>query len=393
VRLSPDYGAGRLHPGYGPGILTSVRSACPITHLTSVVLLVTPAARHTFKPESQPMRLDAYTHFIPKKFFEAVEKIPGAGKDIGKRMRGVPCIYDLDERRRIVGMFPDYAQILSYSMPPLENIASGEQLDDLCRMINDGFVEICSQHGDMFPGYVAQVSLANPASAVKEAQRAVRDLGACGVQIYSNVNGAAIDKPEYEEFWATMVALDKPIWLHPARTAARPDYADETKSLYEIWWTFGWSYETAAAMARLVFSKVLDRHPDLKIIVHHFGGIVPMLEGRIGPGWDQLGARTSDEDYVSLRQSLKKRPLNYFKENFYADTAVFGADAATVCGLAFYPSDKVVFASDCPFDPEKGPGYIRETLRILGGLNLAKDVQDQIFFGNLERITGKKLVK
>jgi aminocarboxymuconate-semialdehyde decarboxylase len=339
------------------------------------------------------MRLDAYTHFIPKKFFDAVEKIPGAGKDIGKRMRGVPCIYDLDERRRVVAMFPDYAQILSYPMPPLESFASGEQLDELCRMINDGFVDIVAQHSDQFPGFVAQVSLANPASAVKEAQRAVRDLGACGVQIYTNVNGAAIDKPEYEEFWATMVALDKPIWLHPARPPARADYVDETKSLYEIWWAFGWSYETAAAMARLVFSKVLDRHPDLKIIVHHFGGIVPMLEGRIGSGWDQLGARTSDEDYVSLRQSLKKRPLAYFKENFYADTAAFGADAATVCGLAFYPTEKVVFASDCPFDPEKGPGYIRETLRILGGLDLAKDVQDKIFFGNLERITGKTFVK
>src|ERR1700759_3428317 len=94
----------------------------------------------------RPMRIDAYTHFIPKKFFEAVEKIPGAGTDIGKRMRGVPCIYDLDERRRIVGLFKDYSQILSYPMPPLENSASGEQLDDLCRMINDGFAEIVRQH-------------------------------------------------------------------------------------------------------------------------------------------------------------------------------------------------------------------------------------------------------
>jgi len=122
-------------------------------------------------------------------------------------------------------------------------------------------------------------------------------------------------------------------------------------------------------------------------------GIVPILEGRIGPGWDQLGARTSDEDYVSLRKSLKKRPLDYFKENFYADTAVFGADAATVCGLAFYPTEKVLFASDCPFDPEKGTGYIRETLRILDSLNLAKDVQEKIFYGNLEKITGKTFVK
>jgi aminocarboxymuconate-semialdehyde decarboxylase len=146
-------------------------------------------------------------------------------------------------------------------------------------------------------------------------------------------------------------------------------------------------------MARLVFSKTLDRHPDLKVIVHHFGGIVPILEGRIGPGWDQIGARTSDEDYQALKNSLKKRPLDYFKQNFYADTAVFGADAATVCGLAFYPTERVLFASDCPFDPEKGTGYIRETLRILGSLDLTKDQREKIFYRNLETITGTKLVK
>src|SRR5499427_5239732 len=336
------------------------------------------------------MRIDAYTHFIPKKFSEAVEKIPGAGTDIGKRMRGVPCLYDLDERRRIVGLFADYAQILSYPMPPLENFASGDQLDELCRLINDGFAEIVSQHGDQFPGFVAQVSLASPDGAVTEARRAIRDLGACGVQIFTNVNGTPIDRPQYEEFWSTMVSLDKPIWLHPARTAERPDYVDEKKSLYEIWWTFGWSYETAAAMARLVFSKIIDRHPDLKIIVHHFGGIVPILEGRIGPGWDQLGARTSDEDYVSLRKSLKKRPLDYFKENFFADTAVFGGKPATLCGLDFFPREKAIFASDCPFDPEKGPMYIRETLGILDSLGLPKDRLDDIYYKNFEAMVGKK---
>jgi uncharacterized protein len=337
------------------------------------------------------MRIDAYTHFIPEKFVAAVEDIPGIGTDIGKRMRGVPCLYDLDERRRIVGLFADYRQILSYPMPPIESFAPAGKVDELCRMINDGFAEIVRRHAE-FPGFVAQVSLASPAGAVAEARRAVNDLGACGVQIYSNVNGTPIDRPQYEEFWSAMERLGKPVWLHPARDASRADYVDEMKSLYEIWWTFGWSYETAAAMARLVFSKVLDRHPHLKIIVHHFGGIVPMLEGRIGPGWDQLGARTSDEDYVSLRNSLKKRPLDYFKQDFYADTAVFGADAATVCGLAFYPTEKVVFASDCPFDPEKGTGYIRETLRILDGLNLPKEVRDNIFHKNLERITGKSFV-
>jgi aminocarboxymuconate-semialdehyde decarboxylase len=189
-----------------------------------------------------------------------------------------------------------------------------------------------------------------------------------------------------------MNELGKPVWLHPARGAEMPDYRDEKKSLYEIWWTFGWSYETAAAMGRLVFSKTLDNNPNLKIIVHHFGGIVPMLEGRIGPGWDVIGSRTSDEDYVSLRKSLKKRPLDYFKQDFYADTAAFGGVPATKCGMEFYPMEKIIFASDCPFDPEGGTMFPRVTLEIMESLNLPKADHDKVFFQNLELITGKKLV-
>ena len=175
-----------------------------------------------------------------------------------------------------------------------------------------------------------------PTPACAKAERAIKELGALGVQTYTNIRGKPLDRPEFEPFFAAMNRLGKPIWIHPARAANHPDYLDEKKSLYEIWWTFGWSYETAVAMSRLVFSKTLDKYPNLKIIVHHFGGIVPMLEGRIGPGWDQLGARTSDEDYVTLRKNMKKRPLDYFKQDFYADTAVFGSKPATVCGLAFY---------------------------------------------------------
>jgi aminocarboxymuconate-semialdehyde decarboxylase len=167
---------------------------------------------------------------------------------------------------------------------------------------------------------VAQIALNAPDAGVGEAKRAIAN-GALGVQIYTNIAGKPLDDPEFEPFFAAMEKLNKPIWLHPARNAAIADYASEQKSKYEIWWTFGWSYETAAAMARLVFSKIMDKYPKLMIITHHFGGIVPMVEGRIGPGWDQLGARTSDEDLTLVYKSLKKRPLDYFKHVFYADTA------------------------------------------------------------------------
>ena len=311
------------------------------------------------------MRIDAYTHFFPKRVFEKLQDVAGDYKDIGKRVRSVPALYDLDRRKSIVDGHKDYAQILSYSQPAVETFAqSPAQIDEFIRMINDGFAELCAKESDHFPGWVAQVCLDAPDAGVAEAERAINQLGALGVQIYTNVAGKPIDRPEYRPFWKKMAELGKPVWMHPARGANMPDYLSEKKSLYEIWWTFGWSYETAVAMSRLVFSKILDDHPDLKIITHHFGGIVPMLEGRIGPGWDVLGDRTTDEDYVSLRKSLKKRPLDYFKQNFYADTAVFGALPATKCGLDFYPHDKIVFASDCPFDPEKGTMYPRMTLEI-----------------------------
>ena len=133
-------------------------------------------------------------------------------------------------------------------------------------------------------------------------------------------------------------------------------------------------------MARLVFSGMFDRNPDLKIITHHMGAMIPYFEGRVGYGWDQMGRRTSNEVYGALLKSMKKRPFDYFKM-FYADTALFGADAATECGLKFFGVDKVLFASDTPFEPTPGL-YIRETIRVIEGLDLSAGDKDRIYRKN-----------
>jgi predicted TIM-barrel fold metal-dependent hydrolase len=338
------------------------------------------------------MRIDAYTHFMPSRMFKKL--VDSGYPDIGKRMRGVPCIHDLDERRRVVEMFKDYAQILSYPMPPLEMLSKGKpaEVEENAKLINDEFAELIEKHRSHFPGWVAQGALGAPDAGVREAERAIK-AGALGVQTYTNIAGKPLDDPAFEPFFEFMNKSGKPIWLHPARGANFADYQSESKSKYEIWWAFGWSYETAAAMARLVFSRIMDKYPDLKVIVHHFGGIVPMLEGRIGPGWDQLGARTSDEDYGALLKQLKKRPLDYFKHTFYADTATFSAEPALHAGFAFFDLDKIVFASDCPFDPEKGTMYTRDGLRMIEALDMPKADKDKIWYGNLEKMTGTKLVK
>jgi predicted TIM-barrel fold metal-dependent hydrolase len=224
----------------------------------------------------------------------------------------------------------------------------------------------------------------NPDEAVKEMNRAVSQLGAKGIQIYTNVNGKALDGDEFQPIFNEAAKLDIAILMHPTRGAEVPDYRTEEKSLYEIWWTLGWPYETSVAMSRMTFSKMLERLPNLKVVTHHLGGMIPYFEGRVGYGWDQLGTRTSDVDYKALLKSMKKRPIDYLRM-FYADTALFGARAGTVCGLEFFGVDHVLFASDTPFEPTPGI-FIRETIRVVDSLELSAAHRTQIYGGNAKRL-------
>jgi aminocarboxymuconate-semialdehyde decarboxylase len=224
----------------------------------------------------------------------------------------------------------------------------------------------------------------HPDAAVAELDRAIRDLGARGAQIYTNAAGRPLDDPAFAPLFERLAAYDLPLFLHPARGANMPDYACETKSQYEIWWTFGWPYETSVAMARLVFSGLFDRHPGLKVIAHHMGAMIPFFDARIRHGLAQLGKRTSDGEYAGLLRSLRKPPLDYFRD-FYADTALFGSVAGTRCGLEFFGVDHVLFASDTPFDPEPGL-YTRETIRAVESLDLSPAAKEQVYHRNAERL-------
>ena len=335
--------------------------------------------------------IDAYNHFFPKRYYDALLETPAGTKDLGKRVRGIPALSNLDERRRVVGMFEDYAQLLSLGLPAVERLWGPDKAPEMARIGNDGLAEIVERHPDQFVGYSALLPMNVPEAAVREAERVLAN-GANAVQIASNVNGRPLDEPEFWPIFEVIAKSGKPILLHPARTREMPDYPTEKHSKYEICSVLGWPYETGVTLARLVFSGIMDRYPDLKVIAHHLGGVIPYLEGRVGHSWDQLGARTSDEDYASLLKRLKKRPYDYFKD-FYGDTAVEGARAATVCGLDFFGAEHVLFASDCPFDKEKGPGYIRSTIAVIESLGLSTADKERVCHGNARRMFGLATAK
>jgi aminocarboxymuconate-semialdehyde decarboxylase len=232
----------------------------------------------------------------------------------------------------------------------------------------------------------------NPDAAVAEIDRAIDQLGATGVQIFSNVGGRPLDLPEYAPVFARMAEHRLPVWLHPARPASVADYAGEARSKYDLWWAFGWPYETSLAMGRLVFSGLFDRHPDLVIITHHLGAMIPFCAGRLGGGLDQLGSRSDDTDDAAALGRLRRRPIDYFRM-FYGDTALFGAWHAMESGLAFFGADHVLFGTDFPFDPERGPGFIRDTIAAMERMRASAEDKSKIYEGNARRLLRLKLAE
>ena len=242
-----------------------------------------------------------------------------------------------------------------------------------------------AKYPDRFIGFAASLPMNNVDACLKEIDRSVTQLGARGFQIYTNVAGKPLDVPEFAPIFEDAARRDLTIWMHPARGADFPDYKTETKSKYEIWWTFGWPYETSAAMSRIVFSGMFDRHPNLKIVTHHMGGMIPYFEGRVGYGWDVLGSRTSDEDYVSLRKSMKKRPIDYFR-NFYADTALFGGQAATKMRSRFLRRGSLRCSlPTCPLNPSPASTFAKPSAASKGWTS-APPTRQKIYEGNARRL-------
>jgi len=324
--------------------------------------------------------IDIYTHIMPERFFAELTKTSPKLGNIGARMRAVKPIHDLDVRFRLMdGAGTEYRQVISLPNPPLEDVCGAEDAARLARVGNDGMAELCAKHPDRFPAFAASISMLDIDAALAEIDRAVTQLGARGIQIFTNVVGKPLDLPEFEPVFAAMARHDLPIWLHPARTSDMTDYASEPKSRYEMWWCFGWPYETSVAMTRIVFSGLLDRYPALNIITHHCGGMIPYFDGRVGPGLEVLGHRTLDEDYSGVLKALKHPHMDYF-HRFYGDTAMFGASNGLHSGLKFFGAEHVVFSTDSPFAP------IKETIAALDALELSAEDRSTITSGNARRL-------
>ena len=331
------------------------------------------------------MKIDIYNHVMPVAY---LEKVKQHSKDPGivKRMSSLRMLWDIEARVQMLDQWPDVQQVLTLSLPSPELVGGPDLSPELARIANDGMAEMVQKRPNKFPAFVASLPMNNVPAAVEEMDRAIGTLGARGVQVCTSVNGRPLDEPEFFPVFERVTGKHNlPIWMHPARPATRADYVNEQKSKYEIWQVLGWPFETSVAMARIVFSGLFDKLPEMRLITHHCGAMIPFFAGRAETLWAQLGSRSVGENYDEILKRMTKKPIEYFKM-FYADTVLGGSASALRCGLDFFGADKIVFASDCPFDPEGGPMFIREGIRSIEDLNLSDDDKRKIYFANALRL-------
>lgn len=329
------------------------------------------------------MKIDAFNHFSPAAYFAEFCRLqpqhPAA--TLFKRR---PELHDIDARLRLLDQVDDYAQILCLANPPIEAMAGPDEAPRLARLGNDALAATTRAHPDRFPGFVAGLPMNNPGASVIEARRAVKELGACGIQIFTNVNGVPLSDPQYFDLFAVMAELDRPILVHPIRMGNHADYTSEQKSEAEVWFTFGWPYETSACMTRLVYSGLFDKLPDLRILTHHYGGMIPYFAEKITLGFEQIFLGTMENNPVAERAGLKRPPLDYFRL-LHGDTATNGSVPAMTCGHAFFGTDRTIFATDAPFDPDGGIHLVGRTIAAIEALPIRADEKTSIFEGNVRR--------
>jgi predicted TIM-barrel fold metal-dependent hydrolase len=323
------------------------------------------------------MKIDVFAHILPKKYMDALHREfgPNPFKEIHKNL---PSLYDMDCRFRVMDKFPGLMQVLTLVSPPIESVPDSKKSADLAKLANDELAELVFRNPDRFAGAAACVPMNDIDAALNEIDRALKGLGLRGIQITTPIQDKALDSPEFFPVYEKMSHYNLPIWIHPERYLDYPDYRTEKQSKYHLQLIFGWVYETSIAMARLVLSGVLDRYPELKIITHHAGAMIPFLSSRIKGCIDHTAGIRKNQ----TAEHLLRRPLLDYFRMFYADTALYGGTSGLTCSCDFFGADHLLFGTDMPMDSQFGERYTRDTIAAIERMTIDEAAKSRIFEEN-----------
>ena len=217
-----------------------------------------------------------------------------------------------------------------------------EDANAWARRLNQDLDEICAVYPDRLYGLgvlplqdiTQSIVVLDQIAGLKQIKGAI--IGTRGA-------GKGLDDPALNPVWERAEILRLPMLVHPHYGIGMDHFGE-----FRIGLNFGlgFPFETSIAVARLVLSGVMERFPDLKLMVAHAGGTLPYLSGRLDG---------SAGIYMAPGSKLKHPPSEYLRRLYYDALAYHGP--ALSCVLPFAGSQRIVFGTDHPFKKDPRAAY------------------------------------
>ncbi|HWD57032.1 MAG TPA: amidohydrolase family protein [Stellaceae bacterium] len=317
------------------------------------------------------MICDVHAHYLPRRFSDYMGE--RYWPPVGKPTRtGLACHPFSDLPEDISGRFDlmDAAgvgrQVLSPHWPPyLPDEAQGVHA---IKLLNDGYAELAHQHPDRLSSYV-MLPLPHIDASLKEMARGFDQLGCVGVNMNIVCLGDSIGHEKFEPIYAEMNRRNAILFVHPAGSGIQSPMINDWNYRASV----GTSMEDAVFVLHMIARQIPHRYPNIKFIVPHLGGPIPMLLHRL----DQQGQR--DQPNLAEAPSVTAK-------KFYYDTVCYGSKAGFCCALEAFGDDHLVTGSDYPVlqDYES----YTETFAYIERLGLPKSVTDKVLHHNAQKLFG-----
>lgn len=319
-------------------------------------------------------KIDVFNHILPEKYYQALVDT------IGRELMQGSCkiLRDVDMRIDEMSEHDGLEQVLTLVAPEELNGLSPKDGTYLSALANDCIAEIVQEHPRQFPAGIGTVYMDDPKETEKEIRRLVEDLDMRGIQISTTIAGKDLTEKEYLPVFEQMAHYDLPIFIHPCwGPNSKPDGI------------FDWPLETSWMMIKLAASDVFERLPNLKLVTHHLGAMIPTFSNRIYSSY-YINAQNGYLDLGQGAAPISADNCIRHLKMFYNDTALYGdCTAAIQSGLDFFGVDRVLFGTDYPLDGNRDPmskGQTKNTIDSICNLKITTADREKIFWRNAKKL-------
>ena len=229
--------------------------------------------------------------------------------------------------------------ILSVVTPATQALPAGEAVA-LARDANDEATDAVGAHPTRLRAF-ATLPTSDPQAAAAELERCATKLGHVGAMVHGHSGTRTLDNPAYDDLFATAARLHQPIFIHPQiptnqlRDAAYRGF-DPLVDLGLATFGWGWHMDAGLAALRLILRGTFDRHPDLQLVLGHWGEMLLFWMDRAN-------------SLCGVAQDLQRRVSDYIQTNIHITSSGMLHERLLRHTLDFTDADKVLFSTDYPF--------------------------------------------